>query len=469
MSRTSMRPVGTAMLIAALVGCALGGCAQPVARTLPADVSADLPAKLPAARETYAQLAEVLDTHLRRDVLAHWFPRCMDEAGGFHQCFARDWTPKPEPYRFLVYQARQTWTAARVMQYDPALAPEYRRYVAHGLAYLRGVMADPEDGGLYFRVGTDGKVSEKFGTQKHAYGLSFVIYAGATAYEATGDEGALALASETFAWFDAHAHDDANGGYFEALSRAGHPLRTTLEGDGRDAIGTPLGYKSMNAHIHLLEAVTALYRAWPEPAVRARLEELLALVRDRIQVPPGALNYYFTPDWRPVPMHDSFGHDIETAYLMVEASAALGRPDDPGTWQVARAIVDHALDWGWDKQHGGFYYSGQAFAQAFERFKSWWTQAEGLNVLLLMHERYGGQTDRYWRAFRKQLRFIWDHQVDHAHGGWYARVSEDGTSLVSGPDKANPWKAAYHNVRALVETVERLRRLAGQEAKKETE
>ena len=465
MRRMAMRRTGGSVLAAAVLATVLGGCARAAERAVPPA----LPADLPPTPETYTRLAGLLDTHLRRDVLAHWYPRCVDEAGGFHQCFARDWTPKPEPYRFLVYQARQTWTAARVMQYDPSLANEYRPYVAHGLAYLRDVMTDPARGGPYMRVGTDGKVSEELGTDKHAYGLSFVIYAGATAYAATGDEKALALATDTFRWFDAHAHDDANGGYFEALSRDGRPLATAPGVDGRDSIGTPLGYKSMNAHIHLLEAVTALCHAKPDEAVRRRLEELLVVVRDRIQVPPGALNYYFTPDWRAVPMHDSFGHDIETAYLMVEASAVLGRPDDPDTWRVARAIVDHALEWGWDKKHGGFYYSGQAFAEAFERFKSWWTQAEGLNVLLLMHERYGSETGRYWDAFRKQLQFIWDHQVDHEHGGWYTRVSEDGTSLVSGPDKASPWKAAYHNVRALVETVERLHRLAGQKKVKETE
>jgi len=467
MTRTAMQRWAGAVLAAAVLAMGLGGCATPIERSVPPDLPAD-PAASP---ETQARLAEVLDAHLRRDVLAHWFPRCVDEQrGGFHQCFARDWTPQPEPYRFLVYQARQTWTAARVMQYDPALAKEYRPYVDHGLAYLRDVMTDSEHGGLYMRVSTDGKVTKDLGTAKHAYGLSFVIYAGATAYAATGDEKALALAMDTFRWFDTHAHDDAHGGYYEALSREGHPVRTTLQGKGgRDAIGTPLGYKSMNGHIHLLEAVTALYHAKPDEAVRVRLEELLAVVRDRIQVPPGALNYYFTPDWRAVPMHDSFGHDIETAYLMVEASAALGRPDDPATWRVARAIVDHALAWGWDSEHGGFYYSGQAFAGAFERFKSWWTQAEGLNVLLLMHERYGHETDRYWKAFRRQLDFIWQHQVDHSCGGWYTRVSEDGTSLVAGPEKGSPWKAAYHNVRALVETVERLRRLAGQEETKETE
>ena len=85
-------------------------------------------------------------------------------------------------------------------------------------------------------------------------------------------------------------------------------------------------------------------------------------MRDRIAVEPGALNLYLTRDWRAIPAHDSFGHDVETAFLLVEAAAALDVPDDPKTWQVARVLVDHALEWGWDEDSGGFYDKGESFA-----------------------------------------------------------------------------------------------------------
>ena len=98
---------------------------------------------------------------------------------------------------------------------------------------------------------------------------------------------------------------------------------------------------------------------------------------------------------------------------MIEAAEALGLPDDPSTWRVARLLVDHALDWGWDDEHGGFYDKGESFGgQAFDRKKVWWTQAEGLNALLLMHEKYKGSTDRYGRAFLKQWAFIEKHMID---------------------------------------------------------
>jgi mannobiose 2-epimerase len=218
--------------------------------------------------------------------------------------------------------------------------------------------------------------------------------------------------------------------------------------------------KTLNTHIHVLEALVELYGVRREALVRARLEETLALVRDRMTVPPGALNFYFTADWRALPMHDSFGHDVEAAYLMQCAADLLGGEEAAHTARVARGVVDHALDWGWDGEHGGLWFAGQAFGPPFDRTKSWWVQAESLNALLVMHERYGHETDRYWTAFLAQLRFVWNRLVDHRHGGWFPRATEDGSALVGTRDKAMPWKAAYHDGRALMNAVEALRRMA---------
>jgi cellobiose epimerase len=193
-----------------------------------------------------------------------------------------------------------------------------------------------------------------------------------------------------------------------------------------------------------------LSRVDARPVVKERLRELLTIVRDKIAVEPGALNLYLTRDWRAIPAHDSFGHDVETAYLLVEAAEALGIPDDARTWEVARRLVDHALDWGWDDEHGGFYDKGESFgAPAWDRKKVWWTEAEGLNALLVMHHKFGMRTDRYSKAFRKQWDFIEKHMIDPVHGGWFAETARDGTRIGDGA-KANPWKANYHTSRALM-------------------
>jgi mannobiose 2-epimerase len=66
-----------------------------------------------------------------------------------------------------------------------------------------------------------------------------------------------------------------------------------------------------------------------------------------------------------------------------------------------------------------------------------------------MHNRFGSQTDRYWRAFQKQWSFIEAHQLDPEHGGWYGDVTRDGRRIGDGR-KASQWKANYHTARAMM-------------------
>jgi mannobiose 2-epimerase len=326
-------------------------------------------------------------------------------------------------------------------------------------------MRDRESGGFFWILGPTGDVDARLGTEKHVYGTSFALYAASKVAAVIGDDRARGVARDAFEWLERCAHDSEHGGYFEALTRAGKPVLSWDEGDPpsrrTDRLGVYYGFKSMNAHIHLLEAVTAYYEIEKTRLVRERLEELLGIVRDKIAAEPGALNLYLTRDWRPAPAHDSFGHDVETAYLLVEAAAALGRPDDPPTWRMARRLVDHALDWGWDDQNGGFYDKGDVFAgRAYDTTKVWWTQAEGLNALLVMHRRFGTATDRYWRAFLKQWAFIEAHQLDPDHGGWYGETTREGQRIGEGP-KATQWKANYHTSRALMNVATTLGEMGG--------
>ena len=406
-----------------------------------------------------------VDDLLREELTRKWYPRSVEKTGGFHQNYSRDWAPTPDSDRFLVYQARMTWTAAAYARHSPAHRADFQRYARHGVEFLDKVMRDHEKGGFHWAVGRDGKVDERLGTEKHVYGTSFVLYAASEAYEATADVRALAVARDAFAWLEKYAHDPEHGGYFEALARDGTPITARDDhapiAKRTDRLGVYYGFKTMNSHIHLLEAVAAFARVEKTPEVKARLRELLGIVRDKIAVEPGALNLYLTRDWRALPAHDSFGHDVETAYLLVEAAEGLGAPDRPATWKVARSLVDHALDWGWDEQFGGFYDKGDVFAgAAYDTKKVWWTQAEGLNALLLMHAKYRGETDRYGKAFLKQWRFIEAHMIDPEHGGWYMETTREG-ALIGDGRKATPWKANYHTGRALMNVSKMLDELAG--------
>jgi len=406
----------------------------------------------------HSRLVAEIDANLRTQILGKWYPRAVDRThGGFAEDFDAQWKPRgPELQRSIVYQARLTWTAARACSYDPKLAPEYRAYARHGLDYLRTAMWDAEKGGFYWQIdASTHRPTSARGDEKHAYGNAFGIYAAAAGYALTHDPRDLDLAKRAYAWLDRHAHDAVNGGYFEALARDGTPLFTAPGGAAADEIGTTYSQKSMNTHIHLLEAFTELYMVWPDATVRARLDELFHGVRDKVYNPDGYLTMFFKPDWTRASTQDSYGHDIETAYLLVEAAEALGLQDDEKTWEVARKLVDHALRYGWDAAHGGFYDHGEAGQPASGTDKVWWTQAEGLNALLLM-EAHSDQTEtKYRQGFLKQWQFIQQHQVDHTQGGWRSSVSRDGTPPAF-EMKSDQWKDPYHQGRALMNVLRRL-------------
>lgn len=412
-------------------------------------------------RETYRKLASEVESALETDVLGTWFPRTVDaEKGGFEAHFTRDWKSAPSQGKFSVFQGRMTWVASQVVLRQPTIKDQFAPIVRHGIDFLQNVMWDKQDGGFFWGLDDDGQISPEFTDQKHLYGISFCIYGAAAAYKATGDPRALSLAKRAFEWMDQRAHDAANGGYSEWLTRDGKPVvPDAASGKVEMAPIGPAGYKSMNTHIHLLESLTELYDVWPDPTLRDRVEELLRIVRDRICVEPGVMNLYFTPAWQAIPDHDSYGHDVETAYLMLESDEVLHHAASRQTERMAKMLVDHALAYGWDEKNGGFFSEGTTFGKAENTNKEWWVEVEGLNALLLMHERYGKQHPIYFRRFLQQWAFIRNHTIDSQFHGLYNLTTAEGKPLTE--DKGSIWKAAYHDGRAFWNVSERLHRLAG--------
>jgi mannobiose 2-epimerase len=413
-------------------------------------------------KQTYLKFADETETMLHRDVLDVWFPRTIDnDNGGFHSDFGRDWQPTKSGGKFSVFQGRMTWVGAEVSIRRPELKEKFLPVAQRGVEFLNNVLWDKQYGGFFWGLDDQGNTTPFFTDGKEMYGESFGLYGAANAYRATHDPKALELAQKEFRWMDEHAHDSANGGYFEWLTREGKVVQAdpdSAKGQPVPLGGFSIGYKSMNTHIHLLESITQLYEVWKDDSVRRRLEELLAIVRDKICVQPGVMNLFFTADWRPIPDHDSYGHDVETGYLMLEAEDALGHGHDPRTERMAKMLVDHALAYGWDENLGGFYGDGTTFGKPENRTKEWWVEFEGLNALLLMHEKYGSTNDVYFKAFQKQWQFIKDYQIDSEFHGVYELVGPDGKPI--NPTKGAIWKAAYHDGRALLNVSDRLRRLA---------
>jgi mannobiose 2-epimerase len=398
--------------------------------------------------------SEEIDKVLWEKILPVWYPRCMDvDRGGFLENFAHDWTPKPTRSKCLVFQGRMTWVAAHIAFHYERDRLQQRVYCLHGLEFLRQGMWDPKHGGFLHQVAAPGGSDPKVEPVKQMYSTAFGIYAAAAAWEATKRPEALHLAQDTFAWIEQHAHDPVHGGYYEHLARDGKPLSLTPSDEdfsGRFMVIGRVGHKSMNAHIHILEALSALRRVWNDPLLVRRLEEMFLIVRDKVVMPAGHLNMFADRDFTPIDEQSSFGHELEIAYLLAEADELLHGHVSDETAQVAKRLVDHSLQWGWDADGGGFFYEGPPAGPPDKRGKSWWVLPEAMNGLLTVSRLSSVSEPRYLQHFARTWRFFHDRQLDHEHGGCHSNLGEDGLPSPSRQDKANRWKAAYHVVRGLV-------------------
>ncbi len=405
-------------------------------------------------------------------LLDKWYPLSVDyDDGGFYSEITFDFSIGEHQDKMIVTQARHVWTNAKAADIYPG-DKDYLKYARHGFEFLRDKMWDKEEGGFFTLVTKQGNPILNKGVVKSAYGNSFAIYGLASYYGVSGDKGALELAKKTFYWLEEHSHDPVYKGYFDAMERNGNILTRTDETPST----SPVGYKDQNSSIHLLESLTSLYHVWPDPLVKERLYELLLLIRDRITTDKGYLTLYLQPDWTPLSFadkskeeinkhynldHVSFGHDVETAYLMLEASAALGLKNDTITLYKGKKMVDHALNYGWDNKLGGFYDGGYYFEgdnrlTIVNSDKNWWSQAEGLNTLLLLSGYYPNDPIAYRKHFDTLLEYTQTYLMDPKYGGWY-EWGLDGRPDSKTAPKGHIWKAAYHNFRALSNCVARLK------------
>lgn len=425
------------------------------------------------AQNTKQQIAAEMKLSLEKELLEIWYPKSVDTSyGGFLSAFAFDGKRLPGQDKMIVTQARHVWSNARAAE----IYPEKKYYLEsarQGFLFLRDHCWDKQYGGFPSEYKQDGTPKPSGLGDKTAYGNAFAIYGLAAYYRVSKDTAALQLAIKTFEWLETHSHDAKRMGYFQHLDTKGRPVKRTA------AISSmaETGYKDQNSSIHLLEAFTELYAVWPDPLLRKRLREMFLLIRDRITDPKGHLILFFTADWKPVSYRDSsgqsilahhyldhvsFGHDVETAYLLLEAAEALGMKDDPVTSRKAKRMVDHAIENGWDDSVGGFYDEGYYFRgekkiRIIRDSKNWWAQAEGLNALLMMADYYPNDPRQYFAKFEQLWSYTKLYLIDHQWGDWYPG-GLDKEPFQKTADKGNVWKGSYHNFRSLQKCIERLQK-----------
>jgi mannobiose 2-epimerase len=395
-----------------------------------------------------AALRAAIEGELRENLLPFWRQRSEDhERGGFIAEMANDGAVRADAPSGLILNSRLLWTFSAL--YRQFAEPRDLELARRACATLESTFRDREHGGYLWRIAPDGRPLER---TKKIYGQAFCIYALSEHHLATGEDGALDAAHEVYELIERHAHDAREGGFIEARAAdwsATADLRLS-EVDMNAA-------KSMNTQLHLLEAYTNLYRAWPSAGVAARLRELIELFGRHILDLGGGpghghLQHFFDEQWRVLSDTCTYGHDIEASWLLCEAAEVL---DDERLatsvreWaiELARTVLDQAVD-----DDGGLAYEGRN-GTVIDPRRDWWCQAEAVvgfwNAFPLTAERaFADAAQRVWSFIERAV-------VDRSGGDWFSRVGADG-NVDQGEPKVSEWKGPYHNVRMCLEMMRRI-------------
>lgn len=397
-----------------------------------------------AVQEQQARLRDELYAELTERLLPFWADKALDERhGGFVGQITHHGTVVADAEKGVVLNARILWTFSAAHRLLGAGA--YRAEADRAFAYLDEHGWDAEHEGVFWSLDHRG---EPLNTRKQTYAQAFAIYGLSEYYRATKATAALERAIRLFELIEAHAHDPQHGGYIEAFRRDWSAL-DDMRLSEKD-LNAP---KTTNTLLHVLEAYTNLYRVWPDDALRSQLTALTERFLDTvIDAETHHLRLFFDRDWSLQSTLVSYGHDIEAAWLLLEAADVLGDADLRARVRAATlAIARTTLREGQDADGGIFYETDSAR----DTDKHWWPQAEAIVGFLVAYQETRDA------AFLDAAVAAWDFArrcvLDREHGEWFGRVSRDGVPYED-EDKVGFWKCPYHNARACFEAVERLSR-----------
>lgn len=377
-------------------------------------------------------------------ILSYWMKYTPDNAyGGFYGKLGNDNIPVPEAPKGAVLNARILWTFAAA--YNHTLNPLYLATANRAYNYFNAHFIDHTYGGVYWTVDHTGRPAE---TKKQVYAIAFALYAYSEYYKATGHPEVLTAAISLYNSIEQHSFDPVHDGYFEAFTRNWQEI-ADLRLSAKDANEK----KTMNTHLHVVEAYANLYTVWPDEQLRTQIQRLLQLFYDRIiDRKSGHLHLFFDEQWQVKGNNISYGHDIEASWLLQEAAEIIGHTTLTAHYkELALVIVNATLQEGTDKD-GGLWYEYETTPKHLVEEKHWWPQAEALvgfiNAWQLQpHGPYLQHAQNTWH-------FIEQHIIDKTNGEWFWGVYKNYALIPE--DKAGLWKCPYHNARACLEGLKRL-------------
>jgi mannose 2-epimerase len=413
--------------------------------------------------EELNQLKREAENHLVNELLPFWEERMIDiNNGGYITHFDKLGNDTGEDEKSLIAQTRCLYSVAS--SYRSGYGDE--RYVGmagHGADFLLDKMWDNKDGGFYWMADRKGNIKID---KKIIYGHSFAIYSLSEYTLATGDQRGIDYAEKVFDHIQKYCTDTMYGGYWEMFERDWTLCGAGSQGGDR---------KTLDVHMHLMEAFTTLYECTGRDVHRRKLLEVIEILINRILHPvwkTGIPQFY--KDWSVAPQikfdiiwgwdrfseegqkgnatdNTCYGHNAEFAWLLKHALNILGI-DSAGYKELFKIIYDHTVNNGIDYEYGGVFVEGSHSSGVYDREKEFWQQAEVLTGMLDAFIITGDK--KYLEAYRNVHRFVFDKVINRETGEWYPLLTRKGDPIWT--HMSHSWKINYHTVRAMIQSIGRL-------------
>ncbi len=386
------------------------------------------------------ELKKEIREHLQQSIIPFWKSLRDDTYGGYYGYVGYDLTVDERAVKGCILNSRITWFFANAYLTlgDESLISEAR----HGFEFMKEFCLDKENGGVFWSVTYDGKPED---TTKHTYNQAFSIYALSAYYDATKDEESIRIAEELYELIEEKCRN--KGGYLEAFDRQFYPM----ENDKLSENGV-IADRTMNTLLHVFESYTELYRVTKKKEVKERLEWMMDIIAEKIYNPKlHRQEVFFDLDYHTLIDLHSYGHDIETAWLVDRGVEIVGNPEyeakmTPITKELTRQIYETAY-----KSHS---LSNECEKGIVDTDRVWWVQAEAVVGFLNGYQKDKDRSE-YLKAAEDIWQYIKTYLIDTREGSeWYWLLDREGRPYEDKPI-VEPWKCPYHNGRMCIEVIRR--------------
>lgn len=379
-------------------------------------------------------------------ILRFWESHSLDiENGGFVGQIDYSGQVQANAPKGAILNARILWAFSAA--YKHTHEKKHLELAKRAYEFLLNHFLDKQYGGTYWALDAAGN---PINTRKQIYALAFAIYGLSEYYTVTQDEQALQISQELFYWIERYSFDEEFGGYFEAFSEKGELLED-LRLSSKDR-NDP---KTMNTHLHILEAYANLYRIWPDKQLGQQLENLILVFKTHIvDADTGHMHLFFTREWGVTASLVSYGHDIEASWLLQEAAEVSGKQELIVQVKELAAKMAKATAEGLQSD-GSLYHELDLRKQHCDTHREWWVSAEAMVGFLNAYQLTGAP--EFLEQSLNSWQFAQRYLLDKEHGEWIWGVWDDYSPMLE--DKVGFWKCPYHNSRACLEVIRRCEQL----------